>query len=142
MKSPYEIGYSLGRATRELAQSWRGRFILVMVASQLLLPLHYYINHRDPHDERFAWRMFSPMRMARCEPTFLLDGKPFALATTFHEAWIDATARGRFSVVEAMGAEVCRQHPDAAVVVSLKCTYLDRDPITWGGFNICNVPVL
>ena len=48
---------------KALAATWRGRFILVFVLSQLLLPLHYYVGRRDPHDERFAWRMFSPMRM-------------------------------------------------------------------------------
>jgi hypothetical protein len=39
----------------------------VFVVSQPLLPLHYCMANRDDHDERFAWRMFSPMRMTRCE---------------------------------------------------------------------------
>jgi hypothetical protein len=125
-----------------LAKTWRGRFILVMVASQLLLPLRYYIRHRDPHDERFAWRMFSPMRMSHCKPTFLIDGKPLALDSVFHEAWRETAERGRFTVVEAMGAELCHQHPGSAVKVSLECTYLDRDPATWGGFDICTIPQL
>ena len=42
--------------------TWRGRLIVAVVLAQLLIPLTYY-SHRDPHDERFAWRMFSPMRM-------------------------------------------------------------------------------
>jgi hypothetical protein len=49
-----------------LARTGRGRFIIAFLAVQLLLPLHYYLVRHDPHDERFAWRMFSPMRMADC----------------------------------------------------------------------------
>ena len=47
-----------------LLATWRGRFIAVFIATQLVLPLRYYVLRDDEHDERFAWRMFSPMRMA------------------------------------------------------------------------------
>jgi len=56
-----------------LMSTWQGRFIAVFVIAQLLLPLHYYLARKDPHDERFAWRMFSPMRMARCVPSVAID---------------------------------------------------------------------
>ncbi|HUJ60479.1 MAG TPA: hypothetical protein VLX92_18385 [Kofleriaceae bacterium] len=125
-----------------LARSWRGRFILVFVAIQLALPLTYYVGRRDPHDERFAWRMFSPMRMARCTPRFTLDGKPLALTSEFHEAWIEIAERGRFHVIEAMAARVCARHPGSAVVVTLDCTYLDRPPAQYGGYDMCQVPRL
>lgn len=129
-------------AAIQLTRSWRGRFILAFLAIQLLLPLRYYIAHRDPHDERFAWRMFSPMRMAHCTPTFEINGAPIAMAATFHEAWYEIAQRGRFTVVEAMGAELCRQHPNTPVKVTLACNYLDREPQTYGGFDICSVPEL
>jgi hypothetical protein len=125
-----------------LLRTWRGRFIIAMVATQLLLPLHYYIARRDKHDERFAWRMFSPMRSAHCQPHVSIDGRPFALDSEFHEAWIELALRGRFVVVEAMGAKLCAEHPGSVVRVSLACTYLDRDPISYGGFDICQVPEL
>ena len=129
-------------AALQLTKSWRGRFILAFLAIQLLLPLRYYVAHRDPHDERFAWRMFSPMRMAHCTPSFAVNGAPLQLGATFHEAWNEIATRGRFSVVEAMGAELCRQHPNTPVVVTLKCDYIDRDPQTYGGYDICTVPEL
>jgi hypothetical protein len=130
------------RHVRALISTWRGRFILVFVASQLLLPLRYYVAHRDPHDERFAWRMFSPMRMAHCSPKFALDGKPLELEATFHDAWIKLAERGRFVVIEAMADHVCKQHPGSSVTVSLDCTYLDRDPASYGGYDMCQVPLL
>ena len=125
-----------------LLRTWRGRFIIAMVASQLLLPLHYYLVRRDKHDERFAWRMFSPMRSARCQPHVSIDGRSIELASQFHEAWLELAQRGRFTVIEAMGAKLCADHPRSVVRMSLDCTYLDRDPITYGGFDICQVPEL
>ena len=127
---------------RALLATWRGRFIFAFVLVQLLLPLYYYVGRRDPHDERFAWRMFSPMRMAHCAPHITIDGKPLSLPTVFHEAWIQLAERGRFSVVEAMGAKLCGEHPGSEVDVSLDCTYLDRKPQTYGGYDMCRVPML
>lgn len=127
---------------KALLATWRGRFILVFVASQLLLPLHYYLGRRDPHDERFAWRMFSPMRMTKCVPTITIDGAPVALASQFHEAWLELADRGRFVVLEAMGAKLCHDHPGADVEVALDCTYLDRPAATFGHYDMCQVPRL
>jgi len=125
-----------------LMASWQGRFIAVFVLAQLLLPLHYYLLRKDPHDERFAWRMFSPMRMARCAPKVMLDDKPLALASEFHEAWLEIANRGRFTVIEAMGAKLCAKYPTSEVRLSFECTYLDREPAFFGGYNMCNVPQL
>ena len=130
------------RHVRALVSTWRGRFIVAFLAIQLLLPLRYYVAHRDPHDERFAWRMFSPMRMARCQPHFAVDGKPLELGTVFHEAWVELAERGRFVVVEAMAEHVCKQHPGSSVTVSLDCKYVDRDDQTYGGYDMCKVPEL
>ena len=122
-----------------LLRTWHGWVIAIVVASQLVLPVHYYLA-RDPHDERFAWRMFSPMRMTTCTPELKVDGKPVDLTTEFHEAWIEIAKRGRFAVVEAMGARMCAKHPGSSVTALLKCLYIDRKSITYGGFNLCDVP--
>jgi hypothetical protein len=127
---------------KALAATWRGRFIIVFVLSQLLLPLHYYLGRRDPHDERFAWRMFSPMRMTKCTPQFAIDGKPVSLAREFHEAWLALAERGRFVVVEAMGAKLCHDHPGSSVTVSLDCAYIDRPAASFGGYDMCIAPHL
>jgi hypothetical protein len=129
-------------SARALVRTWRGRFIAVFVLAQLLLPLRYYIRHRDPHDERFAWRMFSPMRMVQCTPAFTLDDRPLDLRSEFHEAWFEIAARGRFGVVEAMGKALCERHPGAVVRGELTCTYLDDTKAHYGGYNMCTVPEL
>jgi len=128
------------RHIRALVATWRGRFILVFLAIQLLLPLHYYALRRDRHDERFAWRMFSPMRMSHCSAKFAADGQPLELGKQFHEAWIETAERGRFVVIEAMAAKLCERH--SRVDVSLDCTYLDQPPAHYGGHNMCEVPQL
>lgn len=130
------------RHVRALLRTWRGRTILLVVASQLALPLHYYLVRRDPHDERFAWRMFSPMRMARCEPTVAIDGKPFPLASEFHDAWLGLARRGRFVVIEAMAARLCAIHAGSSVVVSVACEYRDHSTHRWGGDDMCVNPQL
>ena len=130
------------RHVRALFTSWRGRAILAFLAIQLLLPLHYYVVRRDPHDERFAWRMFSPMRHSRCSFVLRVDNEPVVLEKQFHEAWIEIAQRGRFVVIEAMAAKLCNQHPNARVDVSLDCTYVDRAEKHYGGHNMCKVPSL
>ena len=133
---------ALVASLRALLSTWQGRFIAAFVALQVLLPLHYYTVRRDPHDERFAWRMFSPMRMIQCQPAFTVDDKPFALAGRFHEAWIEIAQRGRFSVIEAMASTLCREHRGARVVVQLSCRQLDGSTETWGGYDMCRAPEL
>src|SRR5512132_2793013 len=91
------------RAVTGMIRTWQGWLIMIVVGSQLLLPLHYYVARRDPHDERFAWRMFSPMRMADCAVRATLDGATLPLEREFHEAWLALARRGRFAVVEEMG---------------------------------------
>ena len=125
-----------------LARTWQGFVILILLASQLVLPLHYYTVRRDHHDERFAWRMFSPMRMTKCTPKFTIDSKPIVLGAQFHEAWIEIAKRGRFVVIEEMAARLCEKNPGAAVHVVVECQYLDRPAATWGGYDMCKVPLL
>jgi len=133
---------ALGRSLRAMVSTWQGWFILGFIALQLAAPLHYYAMRRDAHDERFAWRMFSPMRMVRCQTRFTVDDKPIGLGSRFHEAWIKLADRGRFSVIEAMGARLCRDNPGKRVVVDLTCRHLDDEQEHWGGFDMCQVPEL
>lgn len=125
-----------------LARTWQGVVILIIVASQLVLPIHYYTVRRDQHDERFAWRMFSPMRMTKCVPRFTVDNNPVALDAQFHEAWIQIAKRGRFVVIEKMAARLCEKNPGATVRVVMDCEYVGRPPASWGGYDMCKVPLL
>ncbi len=149
------------RAAARWAWRWPNGFIVAFVALQLLLPLHYYLARLDPHDERFAWRMFSPTRMVTCGLEVTVDGTPTPLGREFHVAWLETARRGRRVVIEAMGARLCRRHPGAAVVARLECKPLasirDREPpppavsrAAWyrgpaylmGGFDLCTIPEL
>ena len=127
---------------RALAKTRRGRFILAFLAIQLLLPLHYYLLRHDPHDERFAWRMFSPMRMANCTTHFSVDKQPVSLGSEFHEAWLQVAARGRYAVLEGMAAKLCSEHPGKPVELSVDCTYLDRPNAHIGHPDMCKEPEL
>lgn len=123
-------------------RGWRGALIAGFVVLQLLAPLHYYTVREDRNDERFAWRMFSPTRMLSCDPRFLVDLQPAQLYATFHEAWIEIARRGRFAVLEAMGARLCREHPGSEVRLDLRCRAVDGAIETWGGSDLCKFPEL
>jgi hypothetical protein len=127
---------------RALTKTWQGRFILAFIAVQLLLPLHYYVVRHDPHDERFAWRMFSPMRMARCSTTFRVDNQPVPLGGKFHEAWVEIASRGRFAVLEEMAGKLCSDNPNKPVGLTVDCTYLDRPSAQFGHADMCQEPEL
>ena len=80
----------------------RAFFLALVLGSQALLPAHYYLG-TDPLDERFAWRMFSPVRMLTCQVEYEVQGVPVALPEHFHSAWITLVKRGRLDVTEAVG---------------------------------------
>jgi hypothetical protein len=121
---------------------WQHYVIAIVVATQMLIPLHYYLVRRDPHDERFAWRMFSPMRMSTCRPAFFKDEQPLPLAAEFHEAWVNIASRGRFTVLEAMAARLCAKYPGAAIRLELSCEYVGARTASFGGYDMCQVPTL
>jgi hypothetical protein len=139
-----------------LGRTWRGRFIAVFVLAQLLLPLQYYLARKDKHDERFAWRMFSPMRAVSCvdpddvgkrpreqdPPRFSIDDQPVVLEREFHEAWVKMARRGRYAVLEKMGAALCAGNRGKAVTMRMACVYLDGTVEQVGGYDLCKVPEL
>lgn len=125
-----------------LPRGWPGGFVAAFLALQLALPLEYYACRDDAHDERFAWRMFSPERMVQCAPTFLVGGERARLDRTFHEAWIELARRGRLAVLEAMGARLCEEHPGKDVRLDLRCKTIEGRVETWGGSDLCKFPEL
>lgn len=140
---------------------WPNGFIVAFVALQLILPLHYYFVRLDSHDERWAWRMFSPTRMVTCEVAMTVDGQPVAMTREFHQAWTEVAQRGRRIVVEKMGARLCQKNKGKAVVARLTCkaivsrhsvgpvptgmsrsAWLRGPEYYMGGFNLCEIPEL
>lgn len=114
--------------------------IHIFCAIQIALPLSYYVLRADRHDERFAWRMFSPERMTRCTPVFLLgEARDRVRAgAVFHEAWLTLAARGRLDVVSAMAGALCARNPGQPVRVELTCRTVDgKDERHGGGWDLC-----
>ena len=89
----------------------------------LVAPLHYYLVNNDERDERFAWRMFSPIRSEKCGTQFLLGPKRTAqkASETFHSAWVGLAQRGRQQIIEAMGAELCKKFPTQELRIRVQC---------------------
>ena len=83
-----------GRAD-EAPGRWAQLAFALFVAFQLAVPLSYYLR-ADPYDERFAWRMFSDLRVHHCETvaTEVRDGQAttVVLGRVIHYAWIEHAA--------------------------------------------------
>jgi hypothetical protein len=127
--------------TRKKTAVWIS--IHLFIALQMTVPLHYYVARSDKNDERFAWRMFSPVRMLRCAPSFSVGepGTPVGnLSSIFHEAWIRLAQRGRLGVVTAMAKELCERNPEEPVRVKLTCTTVSGETKNLGGgWNVCQI---
>ena len=104
------------------------RLLGLFVLFQLVVPLTYYLRD-DPYDERFAWRMFSAVRLHRCQTTALErrgDAEaPIPLSQILHRAWVNHLARNRRDVVHAFLRQRCAQDGVTRVVVRNDCVAPD-----------------
>ncbi len=141
-QSPALVVFDAVTAAGRWLGRWPNGFIALWLVIQLAVPLHYYLMARDEHDERFAWRMFSPMRMLRCDLELSVGNRPVAVTSEFHDAWQQIAARGRRSVVSAMGRHLCRKSPGQPVVARLRCVPVAGEPYAVGGFDLCKIPEL
>ena len=77
--------------------------LFVFVLVQLLVPASYYLRD-DPYDERFAWRMFSSVRVERCRTTAAeargREVTQITLPRAMHAAWEQHMRRNRRAVIE------------------------------------------
>lgn len=89
---------------------WSSRFLIVFIAIQLIIPLTYYLRS-DPFDERFAWRMFSAVRMFRCDTvaTETIDDRdrPVDMRRAVHRAWFNTLKRNRRAVIHGFLEDRC-----------------------------------
>lgn len=129
------------RAALRWIARWPHAFIVAFLAIQLALPLYYYGVRRDKHDERFAWRMFSSVRMTTCDVSMWVGVQPVELQREFHDAWIALARRGRVSVVEAMGAHLCKEHPGQEVRAELTCRPVRGEPYPLASSDLCTIPL-
>lgn len=84
----------------------------LLVALQVAIPASYYLVREDRDDERFAWRMFSAVRLTRCEVRAWDERGPattaaIALPAALHASWIRSLERGRHSVIERFLSSRC-----------------------------------
>lgn len=120
--------------TDDSPTSTRSRINLLIVAIlllQLLIPLRYYLGVAGGDDERFSWRMFSTVRLQRCELAMseLREGsevpQPLALKPILQVAWISILQRLRPSVVEGFLRFRCETDGVTKVIYERQCTAPD-----------------
>jgi hypothetical protein len=108
-------------------------FIAAYLVAQLALPLGYYLGLRPPADERFAWRMFSAVRLDRCDATLtetVRDGssrssRPFPLERALQLGWRVQLGRGQPRVVDAALARACEDEGAVAATLVRRCRAAD-----------------
>ena len=108
-------------------------WLWVLVAVQVAIPASYYLGCRGEDDERFAWRMFSAVRLKRCSVE-AYDGdlrdaaaSPSAprvdLAQAAHASWARSLSRGRTYVIERFLAMRCLQDGVRAATLVRRCQW-------------------
>ena len=104
--------------------------IVAFLAIQLGVPASYYWRD-EPLDERFAWRMFSPIRVASCRLTVTEgpDRRPARMGKDVHVVWTRLLRRGRPAVAKAFAKRRCAALQAAgeagALYIGLSCTLPD-----------------
>lgn len=82
---------------------WALRGLVVLL---LAGPLSYYAGFRAPDDERFAWRMFSAVRVRECR-VLTRQGDARRPVSGLHGSWLHAMERGREAVIARYLASRC-----------------------------------
>ncbi len=112
-------------------------FIGAWLVLQFALPVSYYVDGGDPLDERFAWRMFSPSRMVRCQADLYSGGpdqrRNDLIKSELTMVWRGWLARGRLVVANEYLATRCRRDRAAGVAapwasMELTCFRPDGTP--------------
>ena len=101
---------------------------MLAVAAQLLVPLTYYLRD-DPYDERFAWRMFSGVRLQQCDAlaTEVHAGseRRVALYGALSPGWVANLERNRRVVIDRYLEHRCALEGVSAVRVVNQCRDVD-----------------
>lgn len=106
-------------------------FIIIFLALQIGLPLSYYLSE-GIYDERFSWRMFSPVRLSQCHIQFFEDKsrqKQIKLSSELHFAWINLMKRARLSVIETYAQQKCESQRQYKISPELYINLFCEDPI-------------
>ena len=122
----------------EAQRAWIRAFFVGFLGLQLLIPATYYASP-DPYDERFSWRMFSAVRVMRCQSEATettADGttRPIVLRQVIHQAWITNISRNRADVIRAFLERRCTEENVASVRLVNACIDASGErlePLVW-----------
>ena len=106
-------------------------FIAAFLLFQVATPLSYYLGD-EPFEERFAWRMFSPLQLRPCEFSVVeqfgpgkSDRRPISFESILESWWIDGLVRNRPRVVRAVLEHACDLGDAESVHYEHRCAALD-----------------
>ncbi len=102
----------------------RNGLIAAFLLLQVVLPMNDYLGDDRP-DERFAWRMFSPIRTVTCS-TALYDEtgwqkQKLRLLTEDHVAWKRLLERGRRHILMGFAQKWCAKAPGRKLTADITC---------------------
>lgn len=115
---------------------WRRALPLVGIAwilLHVLIPLRYYRDGADTYDERFAWRMFSSVRVRQCTLTAreTREGTraQIALMEVLPAPWVALLERNRPAVVDRFLRWRCDREGTTRVEIHNECRDATGDPL-------------
>jgi hypothetical protein len=98
----------------------------LLVAVQVAVPASYYLGRGGGDDERFAWRMFSAIRLKRCSVDAFdgerKDAPRIDVSRALHASWAGSLARGRGRVIERFLATRCEVPEVRVASLTRRCT--------------------
>lgn len=116
----------LGEEPKGRRRAWVRGLVVGLLLLQAVIPLRYYLGD-DPYDERFSWRMFSAVRVIRCNTGVqervgdARRPRPVHLMKVIHEAWVTTLRRNREEVIRAFLARRCREEDVREVTLVSQC---------------------
>ncbi len=123
------VGPPSGRSRRAI-----GAFIAAVILYQIATPLSYYLGD-EPFEERFAWRMFSPLQVRPCEFSVFervgpdaADRRPISFESIVEAWWIEGLERNRPRIVRAVLNHACDLREAESVHYEHRCAALDGTP--------------
>lgn len=129
---------SAPRDSLERASTRRARVNVLIVALLLIqaaIPLRYYLGFSGGDDERFSWRMFSTVRLQRCEVSVseVRTGSDVPervnLKPILQVAWISILQRFRPTVVDRFMRFRCETEGVQKVIYDRTCVAPDGKSI-------------
>lgn len=123
------IGSEIDAPPSPAERSRAGWWLAGFVALQALIPLRYYLGD-DLYDERFAWRMFSQVRVQECSAEASEDGRAISPYAVLPAPWVSLLSRNRPAVIGRFLAWRCAaEGARERVRVTTTCRDVTNEPL-------------